>query len=203
LDGVFSTILLYAFNDNSPNQSDPLFIHLRIKSHVNDAYQSIAMSAANILKNRLYAGMVGPETAISTLMGQIVLMVDRGTSPNYANYPTCLPGQANCYNLKNIINMESGSDNVRVYQENNLLNQSINPPDPSVYMMRIVLPQNGLFGLRNCDSMYLIKNYGAQMVAQGFFINDSRLSVYEDLFRTYKSAFVPIESALKYAISTQ
>jgi hypothetical protein len=202
LDGVFSTILLYAFNDNSPNQSDPLFIHLRIKSQINDAYQAIATSASNILKNRLYMGQVGPETPISTLKGQIVLMVDRGTSPNYANYPTCLPGQANCYNLKNVVNMESGSDNVRVYKENDLLNQSINPPDPSVYMMRIVLPQSGIFGTRNCDSMYLVENYGAQMIAQGFYINDARLSVYEDMFRTYKTAFVPIQFAVKYAKGT-
>jgi len=203
LDGVFSTILLYAFNDNSPNPSDPLFIHLRIKSQINDAYQAIATAASKILKNRLYAGAVSPETPISILKEQIVLIVDRNTSPNYGNYPTCLPGQANCYNLKNVMNMESGGTNVRVYKENDLLNQSINPPDPSVYMLRIVLPQSGMFGLRNCDSMYLIKNYGAQMVAQGFFINDSRLSVYEDLFRTHKSAFVPIDAALKYATSTQ
>jgi hypothetical protein len=200
LAGVFSTILLYAFNDNAPNSSDPLFVHLRIKSHVNNAYQDIATSASNILKNRLFMGQVYPDTPISTLMGQIVLIVDRNSSPNYANYPTCLPGQANCYNLKNVINMESGNDNVRVYLENQLMNQSINPPDPSVYMMRIVLPQSGLFGTRNCDSMYLVKNYGAQMIAQGFYINDARLAVYEDMFRTYKTAFVPIQFALEYAI---
>lgn len=200
LAGVFSTILLYAFNDNAPNPSDPLFIHLRIKSHINDAYQDIATSASTILKNRLFMGQVHPGTPISTLMGQIVLMVDRNTSPNYANYPTCLPGQANCYNLKNVINMESGGDDVRVYRENDLLNQSINPPDPSVYMMRIVLPQVGFFGTRNCDSMYLVENYGAQMIAQAFYINDARLSVYEDMFRTNKTAFVPIKSAVEYAI---
>lgn len=203
LAGVFSTILLYAFNDNAPNPSDPLFIHLRIKSHINNAYQDIATSASNVLKNRLFMGQVHPGTPISTLMGQIVLMVDRGTSPNYKNYPTCLPGQANCYNLKNIVNMESGSDDVRVYKENHLTNQSINPPDPSVYMMRIVLPQVGLFGTKNCDSMYLVENYGAQMVAQAFYINDARLAVYEDMFRTYKTAFVPIASAVKYARSKQ
>lgn len=203
LSGVFSTILLYAFNDNSPNPTDPLFIHLRIKSHINDAYQDIATSASNILKNRLFNGRVHPGTPISTLMGQIVLMVDRNTSPNYANYPTCLPGQANCYNLGNIVNMESGSEDVRVYKENDLMNQSINPPDPSVYMMRLVLPQVGLFGTRNCDSMYLVENYGAQMIAQAFYINDARLAVYEDMFRTYKTAFVPIKFAVKYATSKQ
>jgi hypothetical protein len=200
LGGVFSTILLYGFNDNSPNPSDPLFVHLRIKSNVNDVYQAIATSASSILKNRLFMGNVGPETPISTLREQIVLIVDRNTSPNYANYPTCLPGQANCYNLKNVINMESGANDVRVYRENDLLNQSINPPDPSVYMMRIVLPQVGIFGTRNCDSMYLVKNYGAQMIAEAFYINDARLAVYEDMFRTYKTAFVPMQFAIEYAI---
>jgi hypothetical protein len=203
LSGVFSNILLYAFNDNSPNPSDPVFIHLRIKSFVNSAYQDIATSASTILKNRLYSGQVTPDTPLSTIMGKIILIVDRNTSPGYANYPTCIPGQANCYNLKNVINMESGSDNVRVYMENALLNQSINPPDPSVYMLRIVLPQRGFFGTRNSDSMYLIENYGAQMIAQAFYVNDARLSVYEDLFRTYKTAFVPLKFAIDYCKEKQ
>jgi hypothetical protein len=44
----------------------------------------------------------------------------------------------------------------------------------------------------------LIQNYGAQIVAEAFYLNDGRLGVYEDLFRNFKSAFVPIPAALDY-----
>jgi len=201
LQGVFSTILLYGFNDNSPNQTDPIFIHLRIKTYINDAYQAIANLAATTLVDRLYRGHVSQDTLISTLMGQIVLVVDRSTSPGYANYPICGTGKSMCYNMKNIVNMESGSNSVRIYKENELLNQSINPPDPAVYMMRVVLPNAGLFGMRNSDSLYLVENYGAQFIAQSFYVNDARLSVYEDMFRTHKSAFVPLTDAIQYSKS--
>ncbi len=198
LNGAFSTIMANAFNDNVPNEKDPLFIQLRIKTFANDAYQSIATSVATLLKNKLHRGPVTPDTPIAQLMGQIVLIVDRSTSPGYMNYPICGDADAMCFNLKNLVNMESASDTVRIYKEKDLLYQSINPPDPSVYLMRIVMPNTGIFSSTNCDSMYLIENYGAQIVAQSFYLNDSRLSVYEDLFRTYKCAFVPIKYAVKY-----
>jgi hypothetical protein len=202
LSGVFSTIMSNAFNDNCPNQKDPLFIHLRIKTYINDAYQAIATLIATTLKNKLYRGQVTPDTPIAQLMGQIIIIVDRSTSPHYSNYPICGDMDTACFNLKNMVNMESGSDMVRVYKDRDLMYQAINPPSPGVYLMRIVMPTPGVFSTKNCDSSYLIKNYGAQIVAKSFYLNDARLSVYEDMFRTYKSAFVPIEYAMKYIKDT-
>ena len=46
---------------------------------------------------------------------------------------------------------------------------------------------------KNC---YLIKNYGVQVVAQAFYVNDTNLINYEDLFKGKKSAFVRMESLL-------
>ena len=112
---------------------------------------------------------------------------------------TCETNNAECYNLKDYANMTSGADTVRIYKENELLNQSTNPPDPGVYLIRIVLPSSGFFyGVTNSDSLYLIQNYGAQIVAQAFYNNDSKLAVYEDMFRTYKSAFIPLTTAIDY-----
>jgi hypothetical protein len=198
LNGVFSTIMENAFNDNCPNQKDPLFIQLRIKTYVNAAYDDIAKSIKSMLQNKLHLGPVGPETPIAQLMGQIVVIVDRTTSPGYSNFPTCNTVDPNCVNLKNVVNMESGSNTVRLYKETSLMQHAINPPDPGVYLMRIVTPSTGAFYSTNCDSMYLIKNYGAQIVAQSFYLNDARLAVYEDLFRTYHSAFIPLQYAVQY-----
>jgi hypothetical protein len=198
LSGAFSTVMENAFNDNCPNQKDPLFIQLRIKTYINDAYTNIASTIATVLVNKLHRGPVTPDTPIAQLMGQIVLIVDRSTSPQYSNYPICGDMDSSCFNLKNFVNMESGSDMVRIYKDSSLMYQAINPPDPGVYLMRIVTPTPGAFYTTNCDSSYLIKNYGAQIVAQNFYLKDARLSVYEDMFRTYKTAFVPLEHAVQY-----
>ena len=202
LSGAFSTIMENAFNDNCPNQKDPLFIQLRIKTYINDAYTDIATKVATLLKNKLHRGPVTPDTPIAQLMGQIILIVDRSTSPQYSNYPICGDMDSSCFNLKNFVNMESGSDMVRIYKDSSLMYQAINPPDPGVYLMRIVMPTPGAFYSTNCDSSYLIKNYGAQVVAQNFYLKDARLSVYEDMFRTYKTAFVPLEYAVQYINNT-
>jgi hypothetical protein len=98
-----------------------------------------------------------------------------------------------------MVNMESGSNALRIYKGDELMNQSINPPDPNVYLMRIVLPNSGFFyGIRNTDSLYFMQNYGAQVILEAFFLNDAKLAVYEELFRSYKSAFVPLQAAISY-----
>ena len=201
LDGVCSTIMANAFTETSPNPADPLFVQLRIKTYLQSAYSSIAQTIMSTLSDKLYQGTVTMDTPLPSLMGKIVLIVDKSSSPGYptAVANACSPGDATCYNLSSLVNMESGGEVVRVYRANDLMNQSINPPDPNVYLMRIVLPTVGFFyGVQNSDAYYLIQNYGAQVVAQVFYINNGALGVYEDLFRNFKSAFVPIPAALQY-----
>jgi hypothetical protein len=66
-------------------------------------------------------------------------------------------------------------------------------------MMRIVLPSRTLYsGISNSNFLYLMKNYGAQIIAQAFYINDNRLSAYEEMFKNYKSAIVPISYIMNY-----
>ena len=201
LDGVCSTIMANAFTSTSPNPGDPLFVQLRIKTYLQSAYPAIAQTIMSTLYDKLYQGTVTMDTPLPALMGKIVLIVDKSSSPGYerAVANSCSPGNSTCYDLRKLVNMESGGDVVRVYRSNDLMNQSINPPDPNVYLMRIVLPTVGFFyGVQNSDAYYLIQNYGAQVVAQVFYINNGALAVYEDLFRNFKSAFVPIPAALQY-----
>ena len=200
LAGVCSTIMSNAFTETSPNPDDPLFIQLHINTNLGSSYSLIAQTIASTLSAKLYTGTVDPSTQINLLMGKIVLIIDNQTAnSSYQNYSGCSPGDVTCYNLKQYANMASGSNQVMLYKQNEIMNQSTNPPDPAVYLFRIILPSSGMFyGVSNSDSLYLIKNYGAQVVAQAFYVNDGQLAVYEDLFRTFKSAFVPISSALTY-----
>ena len=193
LAGVFQTIMSNAFNQTAPNPGDPLFIQLRIKTYVSSAYSEIAQIISANLSDRLYKGVVTPDTDLGDLMGKIVMVLDKSSSPGYDNYSVCVPSNLSCTSLKPLVNMVSGSDTVRIYKENDLMMQSTNPPDPYVYLMRIVLPQSVfLMGITNSDSQYLMQNYGAQVILQAFYVKDGKLAVYEDMFKSYNSSFVPI-----------
>jgi hypothetical protein len=166
---------------------------------LNEAYDNIAQIISAGLGQKLYNGRVSGDTLLGDLLGKVVVVVDRTTSPGYKNYTSCGKDDNTCFSLKNVVNMESGGETLRIYRENELLAQMYNPPDPNVYIMRTVVPNLGLFyGVQNCDAFYLIKNYGAQMICQAFYYNDSKLAVYEELFKTYRSAFVPLTAAIDY-----
>ncbi len=199
LEGVLKTIKSNAFSDTSPNPKDPLFVHLKIKTNVNDAFQKIAKLVDTNLKSVLFEGPVTPTTYVTDLMEKIVLIVDISTSPTYGNYPVCGTDQNACFNLKNYVNIESGSDALRIYSENEILQQTTNPPDPGVYLMRVVYPSSNMIGITtNCDSLNLIKKYGVQFTAQAFYKPDAKLKSYEAMFSKYKSAFVPMATAANY-----
>ena len=202
LAGVCSTIMSNAFTDTSPNPGDPLFIQLHINTNLSSSYSVIAETIISSMSNKLYVGNVTPSTPLNLLMGQIVLIIDNQTAnSSYQNYSGCAPNDNTCYNLKTIANMASGSNQVMLYKQYNLMQQATNPPDPDVYLFRIVLPNSGIFyGVNNSDMLYLVKNYGAQVVAQAFYVNDNNLAVYEAMFRQYKRAFVPLAAAIAYSV---
>jgi hypothetical protein len=201
--GVCSTILSNAFSETSPNSDDPLFIHLRIKTYDSTAYSKIAQIIKGGLGPKLYtesdgsAVPVNLDTQVTDFLGKIVVIVDQHSSPGFQNYATCAPDNSDCYSLTNVINLVSNSQTVRTYSQSDLTYQPINPPDPGVYLFRIVLPNTTFFGsTANSDASYLIRNYGTQVVAQAFYVNDSNLRVYEELFAKKKSAFLRLENVL-------
>jgi len=201
--GVCSTIIANAFSDMSPNPKDPLFIHLRIKTYDSSAYSAIAEIIKTILGPKLYtendgtAVSINLDSQITNMLGKIIIIVDETSSPGYKNYSTCAPENVTCYSLSNVVNMTSNSQTTRIYTENSLTYQPINPPDPNVYLFRIVFPNLGFFNnTTNSSSSYLIKNYGVQVVAQAFYVNDTNLVNYENIFKEKKSAFVRMESLL-------
>ncbi len=204
LAGVFSTIMSNAFTDTSPNPKDPLFVHLRIKTLDPNAYTKIAKLIRSGLGQKMIVDGTGNavpltlDTQLTSLLGKVAVIVDKHSSPGYQNYSTCSPDQTECYSLANQVNMVSNSQSIRTYFQRDLTFQPINPPDPSVYLFRIIFPDLGYFNdTKNSDSMYLIKNYGTQAIAQAFYIKDSNLRSYEDIFKTNRSGFVRMENVIR------
>jgi len=189
LGGVFSTINMNAFNENSPNPNDPLFIQIRILSNLPAAKSIVAQTIASAFSANLYAdpatGYAIPidlNVQMNQLQGKVVIVTDQNAVTADGN-------------LSKYVNLITGTANVRTYTANQLTYQPINPPDPYVYNFKIVLPNLGyFFGISNSDATYLIKKYGAQVVAQAFYSQDLNLTNYEAIFNEYRSAFIPISS---------
>lgn len=202
--GVCSTIISNAFSELSPNPNDPLFLHLRIKSYDSSAYSSVANTIKSTLSDKLYTETDGTavpvtlDTQIPDMLGKIVILIDQHSSPGYKNYSVCGEDQGpECVGLSNVVNMVSNGQSVRTYIENDLTYQPINPPDPNVYLFRIVYPNLGFFDYTyNCAPHYLIENYGTQVIAQAYYVNDANLRIYNDIFSKNKSAFVRMENLL-------
>ena len=210
LAGALSTVMSNAFADTCPNEKDPIFIQLRIKTYLSTAYSQIARIIRATMAPKLYtqagannsniAVPVTLDTQLPELVGKAIIIVDRASSPGYDNYATCTDTDTECYSLADCVNINSNSQSVRLYDEDSLTFQPINPPDPSVYLLRIVFPSLSFFNnVTNSNTFYLIENYGAQIIAQAFYNNDSNLAAYEEMFKEHKSAFVPLSSAVTYS----
>ena len=89
LSDVLTTIAQSGFMAPSPNPKDPLFIQFRIKTTISELYSQIAMSLSKNLGSRLYNGEVNGSTLLSKLLGKIIIIVDKSTSPNYYKYSNC------------------------------------------------------------------------------------------------------------------
>lgn len=210
LSDVLKTIAQSGFMAPSPNPQDPLFIQFRIKTTDNDLYIQIAMSLHENLKTRLYKGKVNGSTPLSELLGKIIIVIDRSTSPNYScNLSSSTTNQK--YNLKNYVNMESGGNNLRIFKYSQIMNQQTTPiyvNDDGITTtsncntgntMKLVVPDIGynIIGIsRNPSPIQLITDYGVQIIAYRFYQVDSNLQSYEQLFSDGQSAFTPMAQVL-------
>ena len=221
LQDVFHTIVIYGFIGPSPNPSDPLFVHLRVKTNNNDLFSKIATIVDNTLKSKLYKGLINHGTHLSDIMGKIVLIIDKKISPSYQHNAPCSSscvaskttltmntGCPTCFNLKNYVNAESGTAFMRIYNYSYITEQAFTSPEilddginTDVTSMKIVVTDVGanfVGVLQNPTYYYLPMNYGAQIVAYPFYQSDVYLNQYEQAFADAKSAFVPLSNMLGY-----
>lgn len=208
LDNVFSMIVTNAFVQPTPNVKDPLFIHLRIKSKDDDKqlYRLIAKSIDSTLKDKIYSGKITKETPLSEIMGKIVIIVDKTITRNYIKISECEADEKHCYDLKNFVNLESGSDDLFLHKYTELLNLSydhIRVEDrcslcTSTENMRLVTPDSINMNSNNPDIDDFILNYGSQFVLYKFYSKDENLEKYEKMFDDNKGGIIPLAYTIDY-----
>jgi hypothetical protein len=161
---------------------------------------------------------------IINFKNKIVFIMDKTIVPNYAALCDCA-NKKNCYDLRNYISLESGSDMLIKKPYTIVLNQCWNPLKISndnvhtnVSSMQLVVPDPVIpaknaysnppppspYESSNPTLSDFIKQQGCQIVPFRFYLTDSYwsktqpLADYEDFFDSQHSAFVPLGIALHY-----
>jgi len=206
LDEVLSTIISNAFSNTSPNRLDPLFIHLRIKSPDTTKdliYKNVAKSLYSI-KDSLYNRSINNKTKLKDVMGKIIILMDNTINYDYKNYTNCKSEQQNCYDLKKLINVESGNGFMNIQRYSDILKQKINPPriimdiNTDVKNMKLALPDYDVKQISNPKLQPFISDYGIQIVSYRYYKQDANLSGFEEIFNENKYGIIPIANMLKY-----
>jgi hypothetical protein len=211
LSDIFKCIIANAFT--CVNGTDPLYIHLRIKSNNDAVYEEVAKLVDIHLTPVRYDKPVNETTKLSDVMGKVIIMVDKTINPNYndSNQNTCNGSPTTpCYLLKKYVNIESGSPFLRNYKYSFMLTKSSNPPQimnnnttTDVNNMHLVVPDSDTTSVSNPPIYPFISKYGSQIIMYKFYCNDDELENYEDFFSENSFAFVPMAKALTYLKSIE
>jgi hypothetical protein len=195
---VMAVVRNYAFSGGMvPNPSDPLILHLRIKSSNADIFAKLAdifKGYDDLMLGKEYsyeaAGTNMGETPLAKLMNKVVLIVDKSNAGMLSNR-----------DFMEYVNMTSNSVFMRVYPYNKVKNT----PDMNELTeynkknMTIVLPD---VTTSDADppnpSGVLCRAMGCQMVAMRFQTVDQYLEEAAAFFDTAGYAFALKPEALRY-----
>lgn len=223
LDDILGSAVANAFSSPCPNQNDPLFINLRIKSNNRDVYKAVASSIDHSIKEKIYSDpenviytnmnageivnkaiRITKNTQLKDVMGSVIISVDKTIFPNYINHTSC--SKQPCYDLTNYTNIECGSEDMNltlysVVSPQKLLQINNDNRTTNVKTITVVNPDTSyLIGKTSKNPSYsdFIVKYGCQIVPYRFYQNDSELENYENFFNIHNSAIVPLSSAISY-----
>jgi hypothetical protein len=204
LDKILTTVATTAFSQGSPNNKDPVFINLRIKSKDSNIYHAVASSIDATLKSVVYNDKISKETKLKDVIGKVVIIVDKTVEYDYKQYTACDSGATNCYDLTKYMNLESGSEYLNLYYYTDLLGHAKKPilvKDDNMHttskIMKMVQPD---IVVNNANPSYkeFIVNHGCQNLLCQFQIVDENLKKYEEFFNDMNGGIVPLSGALKY-----
>jgi hypothetical protein len=196
---VMDTIKNYAFSGGScPNPTDPLIVHLRIKSNNQKMYSNLA----NIFKS-YSSNMLGKEYSFEnsgnniggkpllSFGGKIILIVDKINNAFLENQ-----------NFLEYVNLTSNSIFMRVYDYYNVKNNpDINElTEYNKRSMTIVLPDKGINPPNS--SGLLARAAGCQMVAMRYQMVDNFLAENALFFDRSGYAFALKPQDLRYKVVT-
>lgn len=189
-----------AFSSDSPSPEDPIFIHLRVKNNLREAYQRIAKAIDYAFNNRLLTEPINSSTPLRRLMGKVIIIMDKSSSPDYKNYTTCDGDDTNCLSLDKYIDLESGTTELSKFlytdfdkiSKNKVMPTSTgNSSDISTFMM-IAPSQFDEVSSPKPDET--LKNYYPQFLLYKFYENDDNLKAYEELFNENRSSFMSMST---------
>jgi hypothetical protein len=103
LVSVFTRVMGSAFNADSPNPNDPLFIQLRVKTTSNKIFPAIADDINKVLKPKLYQGTINNKTTLNELMGKVIIVMDKTINQNYYTDNGCVNDGTQCEDIKKYI----------------------------------------------------------------------------------------------------
>ena len=215
LGEVFTTINDFAFNPNfCPNSTDPLFLHLRIKSAEDNIYTKIANSLNLYLKNKLldtskygheyYSSSDNIHNNIGSLplnspdiQGKIILMVQMNNGIDLKD--THLDKYINICSVPSNLDLETKTNAppFLMCKYNNEIKNTHSMDaiiNSNKQHMTICLPDLSKDPV-NYNSL-IIKKYGCQFIAMSFQTNDAHLQTYNKIFD--KQAFILKPANLRY-----
>jgi hypothetical protein len=185
-----SSLYINCFSDNAPNKTDPVILHLRIKSNDNAVYQELA----NLFNSYQSKGVIlGSESSfdyrnqnfgqvkLSSLLGKFVIIID-GLNKSYL--------ESENRDFYEFVNLVSNSPNMWSFRFFDILN-NYEPEQLENHnrsQMTIVLPD--LTNNPDNPSAALARSYGCQMVAMRFQLPDGYLLENIKYFDEARHAFV-------------
>ncbi|MEE8479228.1 MAG: hypothetical protein V3S42_04385 [Candidatus Neomarinimicrobiota bacterium] len=205
-DGILSTINSYAFQAPTPNPTDPLFIHFRIKSKSKPQlfYKKLTRAVKNAFQSRLLGPEYGHEgrpdaqgnsknlarEPILNLRGKVIIICDQETN-NFRGTP-----------FEELVNMSSGSPFLSEYRNYDV--QYTHDPDglKEYNKKNMTLSMPDLSALNDNVPAQLHFAYGCQMVCMNYANFDSNMQFYRDMFNGARSAFVLKPDNLRYKLVT-
>ena len=177
----------------TPNPSDPLFIHLRIKSKNDGIYTNVA----NILLgyvDKTYKPQINGDTKLSSMKGKLIIVMDKSINPDY-------PEDV----LSPYVNIVTGGNTWSSQQYSLFKNQKTTPPKikddfktTDVTQLKLLMPDVDENSPNPQNPFSLIENYGVQTIAYKFYKRDMALDLYETIFAEYQSAFVPLAYVIQF-----
>uniref|UniRef100_A0A6C0C6M0 PI-PLC Y-box domain-containing protein n=1 Tax=viral metagenome TaxID=1070528 RepID=A0A6C0C6M0_9ZZZZ len=201
-EGILNTINKYAFSLPTPNPTDPLFIHFRIKSKTNPKmfYKKMATYVKKQLGGRLldpsygYEGRSGKNnlstTPLLNLRNKVIIMCHQETN-NFRDT-----------DFEEYINMSSGSPFLKE-RRNHDIEFAPDIEDITVYNKKnMTLSMPDWSSMNSNVRVQLHFNSGCQMVCMNYANYDSNMAYYRKTFNNAGSAFILKPENLRYGIVT-
>ena len=190
---ILNAISTNAFSQLAPNNKDPIFIHLRIKSNDDKIYDAVAKNIKTALTTRRYEGTLTEQTTLEEIMGKIIIVMDKTIRRDSKDYSS---------SLHNMVNIESGSESFNSFKINSIMNAQEkiiaiddNNLTTDLEKLQMVIPNPEKY---NTSLLEITHNFGIQILPAKYYASDVELEEYEEMFNQNSHGIVPMGSIIFY-----